>query len=263
MFSLRDEMLDAASSGDLDRLKSLLQPTSQAALQEADLSLELLTGVAARKAQAQIVAYCITLGVELDSWDVRQGVLACRSLEVYKIVVPAGYDINHDLELAGDALIYAVLADKIDIVRYLLDNGADVNKHLQSGRYSALAVAAKRASPEMAELLISRGAAIDRSAAIMLAAELGRTDMVRTLIENGADLNVMKIECAWMAPAEEEEGSALHKAAVGDYKDIVELVLENGANVNLKDSLGRTALSRAEKAGNSDIVGLLRRSGAH
>jgi len=162
--NLIEDLLSAASSGDLSLLQSLLTPHHELEL------LNQLTGVAARAKQAPIVAYCITLGVDLESWDVLKGVLNGKSLDVYRVVVPAGYNINHDFDYAGSALIYAAGLDGVPLAEFLLDNGASVDRHHQTGRYSALAVAAKRAGTEMADLLISRAAAIDKSGAIICAA---------------------------------------------------------------------------------------------
>ena len=121
--SLDNDILSAALSGQLDTLQSLLGPEPQLVLRTADLTLEKVCGAAARARQPNVVSYCITQGVNLDAWDCLKGVLHCRSLEVYKVVVPAGYDVNHDFDWVGDAIIYAAALDDVPLATYLLDHG--------------------------------------------------------------------------------------------------------------------------------------------
>jgi ankyrin repeat protein len=47
------------------------------------------------------------------------------------------------------------------------------------------------------------------------------------------------------------------KAVVNDHKDIVELLLNNGADVNIKDNGGNTVLMRVAFIGYIDIIKLL------
>ncbi len=51
----------------------------------------------------------------------------------------------------------------------------------------------------------------------------------------------------------------LHRAVVGDKKEIVELLIARGANVNAKDKHGSTPLSHASDL---EIVKLLKQQGA-
>ena len=53
----------------------------------------------------------------------------------------------------------------------------------------------------------------------------------------------------------------LHYAARG-HKNVAELLLDNGADVNAKDKHGNTPLHKATLRGNKDIVELLRKHGA-
>jgi ankyrin repeat protein len=55
----------------------------------------------------------------------------------------------------------------------------------------------------------------------------------------------------------------LHTAAYRGYKDIAELLLLNGANVDAKTNSGITPLHWAEQQGHREVAELLRAHGGH
>lgn len=60
--------------------------------------------------------------------------------------------------------------------------------------------------------------------------------------------------------SKDNDGDApLHIAALHGHKEIVELLLANGANVNVKDSEGRTPFDEAIRRGHEDVFELLRK----
>lgn len=52
--------------------------------------------------------------------------------------------------------------------------------------------------------------------------------------------------------------TALIQACLHQKKDIVELLIKNGADVNFKDDEGETALAVAERWGHTDIVNIIK-----
>jgi ankyrin repeat protein len=52
--------------------------------------------------------------------------------------------------------------------------------------------------------------------------------------------------------------TALQFAAMSGHTEIVELLLENGADKSLKDNRGMTALQQAEMKGDREIIELLK-----
>lgn len=79
--------------------------------------------------------------------------------------------------------------------------------------------------------------------------EASHLEVVKYLIENGADIN-----------AKDSNGDNLLMIAL-EYRelDIVKYLLEKGANVNIKNNEGKTVLDLAR---NEDIKELLRKAGA-
>jgi uncharacterized protein len=116
---------------------------------------------------------------------------------------------------------------------------------------------------------------------LLEAASAGNTDMVRSFLENGANIEVkndvgatplifasakgqvqvvaMLLEKGANVNAKTTSGiTPLMAAASGGYADVVKLLLAKGANVSAKDQQGRTALSMAEASGESQVADLLK-----
>ncbi len=87
------------------------------------------------------------------------------------------------------------------------------------------------------------------------AAAIGDVDLVTRLIDEGAQLDGAVIE-------DETAYTALHRAAIRGHRDIAELLLERGANVEARDFSGARPLHFAVENGHQDIVELLLAHGA-
>ena len=88
--------------------------------------------------------------------------------------------------------------------------------------------------------------------ALLDACASGKSDVVKSLIENNADIN-----------AKYSNGhNALHYASMNDRVKIVKFLLENGADINAKSFSGHTALYLASMHGNVETVKLLLENGA-
>lgn len=123
---------------------------------------------------------------------------------------------------------------------------------------TALAAAAEgKGSIEMAALLLEYGALLNGSGALVLAAEAGRLDLVKFLLERGADIDEIGLEDHADDRETAEMGSALHKAVTEGHVDVVTFLLDHGANINLQDYRGRTPLKRAEERGDETWIRLL------
>ncbi|SVA88841.1 uncharacterized protein METZ01_LOCUS141695, partial [marine metagenome] len=159
-----------------------------------------------------------------------------------------------------------------------LDKGVDVNEVDRS--FYNLTPLHWTISKGVAELLISEGAdvnaiTLEGSTPLHFAAWNGYKEVAEILIDNGADLNVINNELAgtpfitaldWaiqqgntetadllrkhggMTVEELKAGmTPLHAAAGKGLKEIVELLIAEGADVNAKDDKGRTPLDLATR----------------
>ncbi|XP_073333134.1 KN motif and ankyrin repeat domain-containing protein 3 [Pagrus major] len=156
------------------------------------------------------------------------------------------------------ALHYSVSHSNFGVVGLLLDTGVcSVDKQNKAG-YTAIMLAALSTVKEEDDMavvkkLFGQGnvnakASQAGQTALMLAVSHGRQEMVRALLECGADVNV-----------QDDEGStALMCASEHGRAEIVKLLLEQpGCDISIVDNDGSNALSIALEASHNDTAVLL------
>jgi ankyrin repeat protein len=136
-----------------------------------------------------------------------------------KVYVEKGADVNLQDQKERTPLIFAASAGHTPVVKYLIDAGADVDKQDKDGQ-TALLHACKRSFNETATLLL----------------------------ESGADVNFQ---------SKKRGVTALMIAAVWDNTELVQILLDHGADPQLTDTFGRTAKLLAQKKGNTAVLGML------
>ena len=87
----------------------------------------------------------------------------------------------------------------------------------------------------------------------MRAVQIGNTEVVKLLLERGADVNVKSTT---------DGSTALMWATQKGNMDIVKLLLKNSADVNAENDDGTTAHHIAIRQGYTNIVQLLEKAGA-
>jgi ankyrin repeat protein len=148
-------------------------------------------------------------------------------MDMVKYLVSAGADIN----LRGgnqkmDPLFLALEGGHLDVAQYLLSAGADINLAAING-ITPLNWAASMNKPEIVQLLLSHGADVDaadksHNTPLTWAAKDDNLTLVQSLLSRGAVVDV----------ADKHDLSALYWASAGDYLDIARLLVAHGADVD-------------------------------
>ncbi|XP_078311391.1 uncharacterized protein LOC111135134 [Crassostrea virginica] len=181
---------------------------------------------------------------------------ACREDSCAQTRFDDDFAIKICLNHAKSPLYAAIQNGNENIVRLLLDKGADINLCSEYAG-SPLYEACINGYENIILLLLGKGAQINlcseyRGSPLHAACIKGNESNVRLLLENGADIN----SCLKYA------GSPLYAACVNDNESIVHLLLENNADVNLCSEYKGSPLYAACKKGNESIVQILLEKGA-
>jgi ankyrin repeat protein len=156
----------------------------------------------------------------------------------------------------------ATFARQAAAVEALVQAGADTGA-FESGRYDAVTIAAVADDEKTLKTLLGLGASAKLvtsrydGTALIAAAHLGHDGVVRQLIAAGAPLDHVN-NLHWTALIEAVvlgDGGPRHQATV-------RALLEAGANTQLTDREGRTALQLARSRGYTQIAQLLAAAGA-
>lgn len=139
------------------------------------------------------------------------------------------------------------------LTRWFLAHGADVHAVGKIGS-TILDVAAANSSPFLFDLLVQHGARLEDSDALHSAAGArekpeGRIEMMRHLLElNVFDANAL--ERREYPPARRRgRGTPLHSGVAPQEVERLKLLLEHGADLQGKNTMGQTALEYAAARG--------------
>ncbi|XP_041474154.1 transient receptor potential cation channel subfamily A member 1-like [Lytechinus variegatus] len=187
------------------------------------------------------------------------------SVEAVKLLCVHHADIDARQTNGRTPLHVAARYGSKEMVEVIIDFGkSDVNSH-DDDFVTPLHIAAIKRDSNLCLALINRGALLqakDKHSAtpLMGAASVGNADTARTLIEMASKCGIKVVD--YLRDHDNEENSVLHIAVRSRNLELVEILLQNGANVNDQKSNGACPLHEAAVTGADDIARALLRYGA-
>ena len=149
------------------------------------------------------------------------------NIGVIQALINAGYDVNHSEKYNPRPIFGACVinfpSNNDIIIQILIDAGADINIIDIYGNYSPLS----------------------------FSVDVRNIDSVRALLENGADVNLGGRIAI----------TPLHMAIRQNFLSAVKILLDYGADLEIVDDNNETALDRARRMGNVEIIELLEEAG--
>lgn len=277
--SMFERAADAVVDGDVTTLAALLSADPGLATARS----QLVTNRTPPVHRATLLHYVSANGVE----DVRQR-SPHNAVEVARLLLTAGADPNALADVyGGQCTTMSLLVSstpparagvQVPLIDVLVDFGASVEP-LGDGHWtSPLITALVFGFADAAEALVRRGAradslaaaaglgrldevrailpaasADDRHRALALATQRGHLAVTRALLDAGEDPN------RFHPPGMHAHAGPLHHAALGGHADLVRLLVERGARLDLEDTIYHaTPAGWAEHGGHPAIAAYLR-----
>lgn len=201
----------------------------------------------------EVVKFLVERGANLAAIDVegrtplvcaiKDGPSSLRLVEnLLSYEITLGIATDRDL-----ALTKAVETRNADIVKLLLENGADVNHKGKDGLTPLISAMISRCPLNIIKMLFTHGADISaadgfQQTPLYWAAYTERIDYVWLLLEKGAD----RTECR------KDGRTPLHAAALAGFLEAVKLLLGDG--MNPKEAPNDASASGPEHSANFDVV---------
>ena len=144
---------------------------------------------------------------------------------------------------------------RLEIARYLVQHGSDIDARDKKNKTALMIAAVKMFSHVIVDYLLQQGCDLnardsENKTAIMLAFEYGCSESANHLIAKRADFN------------SKDKNEALISAARNGHNDMLEYLVENGANVNCRGEENQTALMCASRECHLEMVKYLLENGA-
>lgn len=265
-----ENAVEAIVSGDLDSLQALLRDRP-----------ELIRARSARAHHATLLHYLAANGVE----GVRQRTPP-NAVEIARTLLDAGAEVDaladmYDERCTTMSMLVsssppAEAGFQGDLAELLLDYGAALEGR-GSKWHSALMTAMVFGFLDTARRLAARGAPVtmlaaaaglgrvelvremlpassesERHEALALSAQLGQADVVRLLLDAGEDPNRHN------PPRCHAHATPLHQAVAADHREVVRLMVERGARMDIRDTIyDGTPLDWAKYLGRREIADFL------
>ncbi|MDE3269006.1 MAG: ankyrin repeat domain-containing protein [Pseudomonadota bacterium] len=206
------------------------------------------------------------------------------SIEAMAMLLANHADLEARSMFDHTPLIQATKSKNYVAVNWLLANGADANANGEYG--DALHQSLLNGTDKISERLLRAGANVharyERNVTpLMLASERGNAKMVAALVDRGADVNAIEsgrgstpiiLAVQGHLSLSEETGSKsvtfTDGTSIGElvpsdnYRQVIEILQNAGADINATDAHGNTALFHATADANVDMIRILATAGA-
>ena len=218
----------------------------------AKLILEVGAKIEARDLYGRTPLHYVFIGRPMEQYS--------GMLTMLGVFIDAKVDLEAKDASGRTALCVAIANDLQEVVRYLLEQGANVGASDDWGE-TVLLTAVNYGREWAIKSLLENGANLveknkQGNTALYVAVKQGQEPIIQTLLDHGAMTKTRVDE------QNSKEDTVLHCAVGATNLAIVEMLLKAGADVYRRDSYNNTALHRAVIEGQEHMVQLLLRHSA-
>ena len=193
-----------------------------------------------------------------DTW-LQYALYGNCSEEVLQVIIDHGADVNATNKQKRTALMLASMNGNMDVINVLLKVKAKMEIEDADGYTWIHYAVVKSCNKEVLQAIIDHGANVNATSkqkrtALMMVSRNGNVDAMCVLLKSGAEMEI-----------EDADGYTwLHYAVIGGCpKDVLQVIIDHGANVNATNKKNCTALIFASEKQNIEAMNVLLCAGAN
>ncbi|SUW07353.1 ankyrin repeat-containing protein [Brachyspira pilosicoli] len=226
-------LMEAVRTGNIEIAKLLIEHNSDINIKNKDGKNMIM--IACEKGNEEMFNILIENNADINeksSWGASALIYASEkgNINIMQYLIDNGIDVNGKADDNGDTpLLWAVTGENpYEASKLLIENGANVNATNYGGVAPATILAAS--TPKVVKLLKDNGADLDTKfldyyPPIAIAAGAGNLEIVKALVENGADVNYYPNDINYTA--------IFHAIDQHNY-EVAEYLFKNGVDLNIK-----------------------------
>ncbi|WP_157146937.1 ankyrin repeat domain-containing protein [Brachyspira pilosicoli] len=226
-------LMEAVRTGNIEMAKLLIEHNSDINIKNKDGKNMIM--IACEKGNEEMFNLLIENNADINeksSWGASALIYASEkgNINIMQYLIDNGIDVNGKADDNGDTpLLWAVTGENpYEASKLLIENGANVNATNYGGVAPATILAAS--TPKVVKLLKDNGADLDTKfldyyPPIAIAAGAGNLEIVKALVENGADVNYYPNDINYTA--------IFHAIDQHNY-EVAEYLFKNGVDLNIK-----------------------------
>ncbi len=250
-----EEFFESVKAGDLARVQEWIEK-KKISIDTLNYRKENALLVAAMWGHESIVRYLLNKGANIKAKG-NLGNTFLRNaawggnLNIVKLALEKGVNINEENNNHHSALYSAISENHEDVVLYLLEHGAKPIDNPES-KWSLMGVAADKENETIIYALARYGANVEAVDAagrtpLGLAAEHGKTNGMRHLLDLGADIDSTNHNSIENLFHKRYDDTPLHGATRSYKLDSITFLVENGASLDIRNRDKLTPLELARQ----------------
>ena len=178
--------------------------------------------------------------------------------EVLQAIIDHGADVNATETYNRTALMSACETGHIEAIHVLLKAGSDTNIATVDGVTCLMCAVDKLCSNKVLQAIIDHGADVNATnknnfSALTVACKKGHIDAIHVLLKAGSDTNIAVVN---------GQTCLMHAVDRHCGEEVLQAIIDHGADVNATETYNRTALMSACETGHIEAIHVLLKAGS-